>query len=590
MRWNARTRITIASGFLGLVFTAFSARLIDISVARHDEYSAIAAQKNSTRKTLFARRGLIYDRNGEILADNAPIRTVVADCSHIEHPERVAEIAAKYLKTDVDTLTKKLSSGGKYVVLERGLPAEDAFEFGSALEDAKLRGIDFLPDFQRVHPNGSMLSHVMGFLDHERTGVQGVEAAMDDYLKGEDGFRYSEHDRTGREIVIYRGQEHDPRDGNNVTLTIDMGLQSIVEEELDAAVKEFKPQTAVAIMANPKTGEILAMASRPNFEPDKIGDAKPEEMKNHAVIDMFEPGSTFKIVVASAALNEGLINTETRINCENGRFAYGGKILKDHGSGYGMIPVHDILMHSSNIGSAKLGLMEGAQTFYEYVKRFGFGERTGIELPGEIPGLVHPPARWDNLTITRMPMGQAVAVTPLQTVMAMSVIANGGKLMAPHLIKSLSDGDGKIIKEYQPTVVRDVISPETASIVSNALADVVSVNGTAVKASVPGFRVCGKTGTAQIPMPGGGYYENRHLASFIGYMPAENPAFVCLVMIQDPKVGPEMYYGGLVAAPVFSRISQRAARYLDLQPTLKFEPVTEVVSNRKTEKMDAADQ
>lgn len=589
MRWNAQTRIAAASALLGLLFTGFSSRLIYIAVAKHDEYSSLAAEKNSIRQTLYAKRGIVYDRNGEVLAENAPVRTAFADGTHIEHPQKLATVAAPFLQMPVEELAAKLETDRKYVVLRRDIPAEVAFELQKAMEAAKLRGIYFENDFKRVHPNGAMLCHVMGFLDHDRHGIQGIEAAMDDYLTGQNGFRYIERDRTGRELVVYRGQEREPRDGLNVTLTIDMGLQSIVEDELDAAAKEYKPETAIAILANPKTGEILAMANRPNFEPDSIGDAQPEQMKNHAVIDMFEPGSIFKIVVSSAALNEGLINTETLINCEGGRFAYGGKVLRDH-HGYGMIPVHDILMHSSNIGSAKLGLMEGEQTFYEYIKRFGFGERTGIELPGEIAGLVYPPAKWDKLSITRMPMGQAVAVTPLQAVMAMSVIANGGKLMAPKLVKSLADSSGKVIQEFKPAVVRDVINPQTASIVSNALADVVSPRGTAVLASVPGYRVAGKTGTAQIPMPGGGYYENRYLASFVGYMPVEDPAFVCLVMIKYPKVGPEMYYGGLVAAPVFSRIAERAARYLDLQPVLKAEPVTQVVSNKGADKGDYIDQ
>lgn len=601
MRWNAHTRITLASAFLGLLFTGFSSRLIYIAVAKHDEYSSLAAEKNSIRQPLYAKRGLIYDRNGEILAENAPIRTAVADGTHIKdakNAELIAEIIAPPLNMDTAELAKKLTRAvdreNKWMVLRHDIPAEIAFEITRALEGAKLRGIYFSPDSKRVHPNGSMLSHVMGFLDHERRGIQGVEASMEEYLRGQDGFRFIERDRTGRELVVYRGQEREPRDGLNVTLTIDMGLQSIVEDELDAAVKELKPQTAVVLMANPKTGEILATASRPNFEPDAIGDAEPEQMKNHAVIDMFEPGSTFKIVVASAALNEGLVNTASQIYCEGGRFAYGGKILRDHHA-YGMMTVHQILQKSSNVGSAKLALLMGEQTFYEYMKRFGFGERSGIELPGEIPGLLPPPARWDKLTITRMPMGQAVAVTPLQTVQAFGVIANGGKLIAPHIIKSLSDGSGKVIKEFEPTVIREVVNPQTASIVNAALMDVVSPKGTAVLASVPGFRVAGKTGTAQIPKPGGGYYENKYLASFVGYMPAEDPAFVCLVMIQDPKVGAEMYYGGLVAAPIFSRIAERAARYLDLQPILKAEPITQVAANQRgksdlRDKGDAVDQ
>jgi cell division protein FtsI (penicillin-binding protein 3)/stage V sporulation protein D (sporulation-specific penicillin-binding protein) len=577
VRWNARTRIALASGFLGLIFTGFSARLIDISVARHDEYSEIAAQKNSIRQPIYARRGLIYDRNGEILADNAPIRTVIADGSRIEHPDRVAKIAAPILGMKEDELTTKLTTNRRYVVIQRELPAETAFELGKALDAAKLHGIYFENDFKRVHPNGQMLCHVMGFLDHERHGIQGVEASMEDYLAGQDGFRFTEHDRAGREMVVYRGQEREPRDGLNVTLTIDMGLQSIVEDELSAAVKQLKPKNAIAILVNPKTGEVLAMASWPNFEPDKIAEAQPEQMKNHAVIDMFEPGSTFKIVASSGALNEGVINTETRVDCENGAWAYGGRVLRDTHH-YGLLTVHDILEKSSNIGAAKLAMRLGDNTFYEYAKRFGFGERTGIELPGEIPGVAHPPSQWDKVTITRMAMGQSVAVTPLQTVMAMGVIANGGKLMAPHIIKSLSDSDGKVIKEFQPTVIRQVINPETASIVSSALADVVSAQGTAPQAAVPGFRMCGKTGTAQIPKPGGGYYEGKYLASFCGYMPAEEPAFVGIVMIDDANLPPHLNYGGLVSAPIYARIAARAARYLDLQPTLRAEPITEVVS------------
>jgi cell division protein FtsI (penicillin-binding protein 3) len=593
VRWNAQNRIILASAFLGLVFTAFSSRLIYISVTNHDEYSALAAQKNSIRQPLYAKRGLIFDRNGEVLADNAPIRTVYADGTHIKDPARVAALVAPFLQMDVKELTGKLSrvveSKRQFSVLRHDVPAEIYFELSKAMEKADLRGIYPIADFKRVHPNAAMLCHVMGFLNHERTGIQGIEAAMDYVLSGQDGFRFIERDRTGRELVVYRGQEREPRDGFNVTLTVDMGLQSIVEEELDAAVKQLKPQTAVCIMADPKTGEILAMASRPNFEPDSIGEAEPEMMKNHAVIDMFEPGSTFKIVVAAAALNEGIVNTESRIFCENGRFSYGGKVLKDH-HGYGMMNVHDILMKSSNIGSAKMALMMGDSTYYEYVKRFGFGDRTGVELPGEIPGLVHPPSRWDNLTITRMPMGHAIGVTPLQSVMAMGVIANGGKLMAPHIVKSLSDSDGKLVQEFQPTVVREVVNPETASIVNKALADVVGPKGTAILATVPGFGVAGKTGTAQIPNPAGGYYANKYLASFLGYMPVEDPRFVCLVMIQDPKVGPEMYYGGLVAAPIFSRIAQRAARHLDLQPILRAEAVAEMASIKPQDRGDAVDQ
>jgi len=577
VRWNAGARIAIASALFATVFTAYSVRLIDLSVSRHEQYSELAAQKNSIRQPIYARRGLIFDCNGEVLAENAPTRTVIADGSHIENPAAVAGIAAPFLEMDARELAAKFDPERKYIVLKHGIRAETAFDLDRAMKAAGLRGIYFESDFLRVHPNGPMLAHVLGFLNHERAGVQGVESSLQDFLAGQDGFRYIEHDSTGSEIVVYRGQERAARDGMNVQLTIDMGIQSIVEEELDRAVKELKPQTATVIMVEPRTGAILAMASRPCYESDKISEADPEQMKNRAVIDMVEPGSIFKIVAASAALNEGIYGTQDTIYCEGGRFAYGGRTLRDH-KGHGNLTIHEILMKSSNIGSAKLALKMGGETYYEYVKRFGFGERTGIELPGEIAGLVNPPARWDKLTITRMPMGQSVAVTPLQMVMAMAVIANGGNLMAPHVVKALTGDDGRVITEFPPTTVRRVINPETASIVNAALADVVSEKGTALLAQVNGFRVGGKTGTAQKVRPEGGYYDDKFIVSFLGYLPVEDPAFVCLVMIDDPKLPPHLNYGGLVSAPIFARIAGRTARTLDLQPIMRALPATQVAA------------
>jgi cell division protein FtsI/penicillin-binding protein 2 len=305
-------------------------------------------------------------------------------------------------------------------------------------------------------------------------------------------------------------------------------------------------------------------------------------MKNRASVDMVEPGSTFKIVVASAALTEGTVKENTGIFCENGSFAYGGKILRDH-HGYGTMTVHDILVKSSNIGSAKMAMMMGADKYHEYVRKFGFGEKSGIELPGEIPGLVHPPRRWDKLTITRMPMGQSIAVTPLQMTMGMSVIANGGKLMAPHVIRSIQDSDGRVVLDKPPKVAQEVIPKKTARFVSNALCGVVGEGGTAQLAKVAGFTVAGKTGTAQKISASGGYAAGKYVVSFVGYLPEEDPRFVCLVLIDDPKIAPNLAYGGLVAAPIFSRIGERAARHLDLVPSLRAQPVAPLALGR-TEK------
>jgi cell division protein FtsI/penicillin-binding protein 2 len=561
----------IASGVVGIIFTGFSARLIELQVVKHEEYTKLAAQKHSIRLTVPAHRGMILDRNGEILAANIPVRKVVIDGSHVKKPAALATLAAPFLGIPREKLLAELRTRSKYKVLLPELDEEKAMALQRAMDEKSLRGLYFHQNTTRTYPNGPLLSHVLGFLgrkdpnDEFVVGVEGIERSMEDYLKGIDGFRHIERDRTGREIVIYRGQEQAPRHGMNVQLTIDMNLQAILETELDNAFRELKPDNATGIIVDPNTGEILAMTSRPSFNVNQIDAAKPEEMKNRAIFDMVEPGSTFKIVVASAALTERVVSQKSIIYCENGAFSYGGRILRDH-HGYGQMSVHDILMKSSNIGSAKMALMLGDEKFYEYVRRFGFGERTGISLPGEIPGLVHPPSRWDRLTITRMPMGQAVAVTPLQMAMGMSVIANGGKLMRPRIIKSIQDHDGQEILSVKPEVIREVIPTSTAKFVSAALTEVVSERGTAALARVSGFSVAGKTGTAQKVDPKGGYAAGKYIVSFVGYIPAEEPRFVCLIIVDDAKLTSGLNYGGLVAAPIFSRVAEKAARYLDLVP------------------------
>ncbi len=311
------------------------------------------------------------------------------------------------------------------------------------LEAQRLRGIIFDRNPPRFYPNGPMLCHVIGFTSFEHVGIQGIELSMDRYLRGENGYRYTEKDRKGRELVPYRGQERAPRDGDKVQLTVDLHLQNIVEDEIDAAMREYRPQKATIILMRPETGEILAMANRPNFDLNERATAKPEEMKNRAIIDMMEPGSTFKIVTAAAALNERKVRPDSIIFCENGAWSYGGKVLHDHGHGYGQLSVQDILVHSSNIGAAKLALSLGEQKFFEYILRFGFGEQTGIELPGEIRGLVRSPRSWTKISITRIPMGHEVGVTPLQMTLAMAAIANGGKLVTPRIVKSITGADGK---------------------------------------------------------------------------------------------------------------------------------------------------
>jgi len=567
VRCLSRKRICIAIVGVGLVYSIFCARLVDLQVFKHEEYAAIAAAKNSIRQVIQARRGVICDRSGEVLAANIPTRRVVADGSHVQDPVKLAQLAAPYLEMDAGELAAKLKTDRKYVVIKPEMDEEKATALRKEMQANGFRGLYFEPTSARIYPNGPMLAHVIGFLNHETVGIQGIEKTMEGYLHGRDGYRHIERDRTGREIVVYRGQEEAAENGARVELTIDMALQSIVEEEIENTFQELKPQSVVVILVRPQTGEVLAMANRPVFDLNAVSKAKPEEMKNRAIIDIVEPGSTFKIVAVGGGLNERTVRPDTQIFCENGSFFYGGRVLRDH-HGYGNLSIHDILMKSSNIGSAKIAMKMGDQKYYEYVKRFGFGERSGINLPGEVAGIVHPPQRWSKLSITRIPMGHEVAITPLQVVMAMGVIANGGKLMRPQIIRSVKNDEGKELVSFKPEVIREAISPEAAHEVNLALIDVVGPKGTARLAKVEGFNVAGKTGTAQRVDPKGGYTPGKYVVSFCGYMPAEKPEFVVLVLVDDPQTSPGMNYGGLVAAPIFSRIAEKAARYLDLQPTV----------------------
>ncbi len=566
MAWDAPTRaVTVAFGLVAL-FSVYSFRLIDLQLVKHDEYTARAAEKHVHKQTIYAKRGAILDVHGEVLANNLPVETVVGDASLVREPMAVAEAIANGLEVDPRELAAKLSGGGKYVILKAEVAEEKAEEIRANLRAAKLRGVRFEPDYRRMYPNGALLSQVLGFVDHKHEGVMGVERTMQEFLVGADGFRYIEIDRTGRELVPYRGLERPAKDGCDVTLTVDLGLQSIVEQEIDAACAQYRPEKAVAVMMRPDTGEILAMTSRPTFDLNAAGESKPEQQKNAGIVDMVEPGSTFKIVTTSAALQEKLVTPETTIFCENGRFQYAGRILRD-AHPMGVLTVHQVLAKSSNIGVAKLALQLGDAKLYEYVRRFGFGERSGVALSGEIPGLVIPLQRWSKLEITRIPMGQSIAVTPLQMTAAMCAMANGGKLMKPLVVSRITDADGRPVATFAPETLRQVVSPETTKKVVAALKDVVSKQGTAQKAAVKGFAVAGKTGTAQKVNPQGGYFQGRYVTSFVGFMPADAPRFTLLVMLDDPQTKPGEAFGGAVAGPVFARIAERAANYLDLRPT-----------------------
>jgi cell division protein FtsI (penicillin-binding protein 3) len=565
MKWNSRTRCAIVCFSFILLFSLFSFRLIYLQMIKHDEYAGLAAEKHVIKQPIFAERGTILDANNEILAHNVPVETVVADTSRLTDVDATIDLVSNELQLPRGEVSEKLHTDRRYIVVKREVAKVNADSLGQKLRAKNLRGIYFERDATRIYPNGVMLCHVIGFTDFDHKGVQGVEGSLDEYLHGQDGYRYIEHNRAGQEIVQYRGQERAPRNGYQVHLTIDLNLQNIVENEIDAAVREYSPKKATIILMRPQTGEILAMANRPAFDLNKRSDAKPEQMKNRAICDMMEPGSTFKIVTAAAALNEHKFGLDSYIFCENGVWNYGGTPLHDHAA-FGDLSVKDILVKSSNIGAAKLAVTLGDQKFYEYIRRFGFGERTGVELPGEIPGLIRSPQSWSKISITHIPMGHEIGVTALQMATAMCAIANGGRLMTPRIVKSITASDGKTISTLKPVALRQVVSPQTASQIGMALRGVVSDRGTAAAAAVPGFSIAGKTGTAQKVGPHGGYEKGKEVVSFCGYLPAENPQFVGLVVLDDAQTKPEQNYGGQVAGPIFSRIAEKAARYLDLEP------------------------
>lgn len=568
MTRKLRARSLLVGCGMVLLFSAFSYRLVCLQIDRSRDFAALANQAQIFKQVIPAQRGSIQDVHGEILAGEMPMQKIVADGSHMpgDALKETTSLLASTLSLDGKMLSQKLTPDRRYLVIKHQVTEQTAEDLKNEVVRRKLHGIYFEPDSTRIYPNGSLLCHVVGFTDFNGEGIQGIEKSMNRYLEGHPGYRYITRDRSGAELVQHRGVEQEARNGNNVQLTIDLGLQTIVEHELDEAVKKYAPETATAIFMRPKTGEILAMASRPYFDINERAKADSEQMKNRAIIDMIEPGSTFKIVTLTGALNEKLVRPDTIINCEGGRWEYAGKILHDDHL-FATLTVHDILVYSSNIGAAKLAMQLGENRLYNYIKQLGFGDRTGIDLPGEIVGMVHPTNQWTKISITRIPMGQGVAVTPIQMVMAMGAIANNGKLMMPQIIHSITDDQNHPVADFPPVVVRQVASQDTVKAITSALEDVI-VKGTAKHGAVAGYDAAGKTGTAQKVSPQGGYMSGKYVVSFVGFLPAKDPELVGMVMLDNATTKQGENYGGLVAAPVFASIAEKAMHYYNIDPTV----------------------
>lgn len=587
------------------VFAGLAFRLVELQVWRHAELRA-KAEQNTRREILREpRRGDILDARGNLLATSVFVKTVCADPTLVgRFPAEVARAVAPLLQVNEGELYQRLlprlrqnergeTVTNRYVVLKRKVPPETWEQVRAALqrlgsapegrklsraEEMELRNLrasvftDPLDDQQRVYPNQTLAAHVLGFVGMEEReldgmrlletrGVEGIEAALDSKLTGVPGWRVTEKDRRGREVLPLRDQDVEPRDGFNVVLTLDAVVQHIVEETLAQAMERHNPISASAIVVRPRTGEILAMATLPTFDPNRPGAFPPEARRNRVVTDIMEPGSTFKIVVVAAALNERLVSLNDTFDCEHGHFAFGGRVLHDHES-YGVLTVQNIITKSSNIGAAKIGIRLGPHRLYDYMRAFGFGAKTGIPLLSEMPGSVPEPAKWYKVSLAQIPMGHGVAVTRLQMTMAMAALANRGLLMRPMLVARLEDRQGHVVARYAPQPVRQVVSETAAKLTVEALKTVVSPEGTAPKAALEHYTVAGKTGTAQKAGPGG-YQPGKYISSFIGFFPADAPEVCVSVVLDEPKQG---YYGGQVAAPLFKQIAERVANYLNIRP------------------------
>ena len=544
---------------LSLAFTALACRLVDLQIFRHTELSREAAANREQIVHRPGRRGEIRDCNGNMLASSQSVRIVAADPTiTTSNAAVIARQLAPWLKMDEASLAMRLTGTGKYVRLKLKVDEDTVAQ----IKALKIKGLVFEDQFLRTYPNGPLASHVIGFVDNDHKGVQGIEAGLDKYLSGVAGYEVIERDRKGREIRANRDEEIGPRDGLNVVLTVDQVIQHIAEVELEKAMAEFHPQAGVIIVSRPKTGEILAMSCRPTFDLNNPGAFPADARRNRCVSDVAEPGSTFKIVVCSGAMNDGLITLADRFDCERGAWSFAGRVLHDSHP-YGVLSVEEILFHSSNIGAAKIGITKlGAARLYSYIRAYGFGHKTGIELPGEVSGIAHPLAKWNPLSISRIPMGHEIAATPIQMMMAMNAIANGGHLLKPTLIKSIVDENNIPVTKFQPQQVGQPITAQVCGLMATALRRVASPEGTAPKAAVKGYDVAGKTGTAE--KIENGQYVKKYYSSFIGYLPAADPEISILVSLDNPVGG--AYYGGSVAGPVFRGVAEKVTQYLSIPP------------------------
>jgi cell division protein FtsI/penicillin-binding protein 2 len=543
-------RLTILGIFWVLGMLLVVAQLIIVQVLSHEKYDKIAQSHLQNRRELPAQRGNIIDRNGELIAVDLIYYSLGVRPELLKNPDKNARQLADIVKISRNSALKKIKSKRSFVYLKHRLSPETA----ARIKALKLEGIVLEKKFSRYYPYGGIGAQIVGYCDFDNKARAGLELEYDEMLKGKSGWSIYLRDALGNQFPNLDFPTTNPVNGLNVETTIDMVYQGILEEELKKAVSQHKASSASAVLLDPLSGEVLGISNYPGFNPNYYNQYSMDKYRNRAITDVYEPGSTFKIIALTLCLEQLKLNLQKElVYCENGALPLAQKVVKDHQK-FGYLTAQQVFEKSSNIGVIKLARRFKAPVFYRYARDFGFGVSTGVDLPAEAAGILHKPAEFSRYSLSYLSIGYEVAVTPLQIACAYAAIANDGLLMQPHVVRRVVDQNGKIHTENYPQGIRQVISPATAQRLKEVLFGVVE-NGTGQNARVSGISIAGKTGTAQkISRKTNSYTSDSHVASFVGFFPVESPRFVMLVVIHNPKYG---YYGSLVAAPVFRNIAQR---------------------------------
>jgi cell division protein FtsI (penicillin-binding protein 3) len=555
---DLRSRTLIFAALLGCAFLGLLGRLAYLQVFKHDEYSRLAESQHAKIIPLKPRRGPIFDRHGQPLAVSSNAESLYALTARIEDRDGLATRLAPILGEPAREISRRLDSSKRFVFVKRKLPPDVT----KAVRDLEEPALGFVEESLRLYPNRELAAHAIGFEGIDGKGLAGVEQSWDALLAGEEGRALVGRDALGREVTGSPTVLKQSVPGQGVMLTIDATLQYIAEREVEAAWRRTRSKAAMAVLTDPRTGEILALAIRPTFNPNGFAGATDDERRDRAVTDPFEPGSTFKVILAAAALEEGVARPTDRFYAENGAIRVANATIHDWKK-YGWLTFTEVLQNSSNVGAIKIGLALGKERYYKYIAAFGFGAPAGVGLGGESRGQLRPPSKWSGLSLATMSIGQEISVTALQMVNAFAAIANDGRLMQPTIVRAVLDSQGRTVRTIEPRVVRQVITPDTAHVLTRMMTAVVR-EGTGHNAAIPGYEVAGKTGTAQKLDPATRRYSRAPgVLSFVGFVPAEDPRLAMLVMLDEPK---NEKWGSEAAAPIFAAIGREALRYLNVPP------------------------